>query len=188
VPLFHSHRERNYWLAAALLVLGTWSTLYWARFVANWLRDRGWITFTMWLIFAVAAAGVVALVVRGRPRRLELLVLVPFAALYAGVVLSLRARPEEALHFVQYGWVGGLLFFALGERRRRLPPGSWLGRPGVAALLAILFTLAAGWADEGIQYLLPNRYYDLRDVAFNAMAGALAVAGATAWRWAWGRG
>jgi len=38
-----------------------------------------------------------------------------------------------------------------------------------------VLTVAAGWFDEGIQYLLPERYYDLRDVAFNAAAGALAV-------------
>jgi hypothetical protein len=35
--------------------------------------------------------------------------------------------------------------------------------------------LAAGWIDELIQGLLPTRYYDLRDVAFNAAAGLLAL-------------
>ena len=34
----------------------------------------------------------------------------------------------------------------------------------------------AGWGDELIQYFLPNRVYDLRDVAFNAEAAALVVA------------
>ena len=33
----------------------------------------------------------------------------------------------------------------------------------------------AGWIDEGIQEILPNRFYDLRDVAMNAAGGALAV-------------
>ena len=188
MTLFRSSRERTCWFAAAVLVLGTWSTLYWARFVSDWLRDRGWIGFTMWAIFAVAAAGVLALVARGRPRRFELAVLALFAAVYAWAGWSLRARPEEALHFVQYGLVGGFVFAALGERRRHLAPGAPLARPGVAAVVAVLLTAAAGWADEGIQYLLPNRYYDLRDVAFNAAAGALAVAGTAAWRWARRRG
>jgi hypothetical protein len=39
-----------------------------------------------------------------------------------------------------------------------------------------LFVAAAGWIDEGIQALLPSRYYDLRDVAFNAAAGLMALA------------
>jgi VanZ family protein len=41
--------------------------------------------------------------------------------------------------------------------------------------VALVFVAAAGWIDEGIQALLPSRYYDLRDVAFNAAAGALAL-------------
>ena len=38
-----------------------------------------------------------------------------------------------------------------------------------------LFVAAAGWIDEGIQALLPSRFYDLRDVAFNAAAGLMAL-------------
>jgi hypothetical protein len=36
-----------------------------------------------------------------------------------------------------------------------------------------VLTATAGWLDEGIQYLLPNRWYDLADVALNAASGAL---------------
>jgi len=36
-------------------------------------------------------------------------------------------------------------------------------------------TAAVGWIDEGVQHLLPNRVYDLRDVALNAAAGLLAI-------------
>ena len=39
-----------------------------------------------------------------------------------------------------------------------------------------------GWLDEGVQGLLPNRMYDLRDVAFNALAAALALGAAAAVR------
>jgi hypothetical protein len=179
-------RERPYAAAGIALVLLTWSTLYWARMVSDWLRDRGWLMATMTAIFALAAGAVLVLVVRARPRGGELAILTAFAAGYAAAVVPLLRRPEEALHFVQYGLVGGLFYAALAERRRRLP-GSVMALPAAPAVAAILLTAAAGWVDEGIQHLLPNRYYDLRDVAFNASAGALAVGGMAARSWARGR-
>jgi len=188
VALFRSPSERFFWSAALALVGLTWSTLYWARLVAEQLRDRGWITATMWTIFAAAGLGVLVLVTRQRPRWREVAVLAVFAAAYGVAVTTFLEQPEEALHFVQYGLVGGLFFAALAERCRHLPDSAWLNRPAVPAVLAFVLTVAAGWTDEGIQYLLPNRYYDLRDVAFNAAAGGLAIAGTAAWRWARQRG
>jgi hypothetical protein len=131
---------------------------------------------------------VLVLVGRHRPRWREVAVLGTFAAAYGVAVKFFLFQPEEALHFIQYGLVGGLFFAALVERRRHLDASSWLARPALPAVLAFLLTLAAGWTDEIIQYFLPNRYYDLRDVAFNAAAGALAIAGTAAWRWAHERG
>ncbi|HEX2254681.1 MAG TPA: VanZ family protein [Thermoanaerobaculia bacterium] len=159
-------RERLYWLAGVTVVVLTWATLKWARVVSNGLRDQGLLTATMAAIFVLAAALVVGFVVRQRPRAAELAVLAAFGVVYLAAILPLMGRPEEALHFVQYGLVGGLFYCALAERRR----------PAVAALGAFLLTVAAGWIDEGIQHLLPERVYDLRDVGFNAAAGALAIA------------
>jgi hypothetical protein len=44
------------------------------------------------------------------------------------------------------------------------------------SVTAVIVTVAAGWIDEGLQGLLPNRFYDLRDVGLNGLAGMLAVA------------
>jgi len=179
-------RERLCWAIAAGFVAATWSTLYWARLAADWFRGHGWLTPLMWLIFASAAGAVLAAVLRLAPGWRELAVLAAFGIVYALTIGSLRMLPEEALHFVQYGTIGGFFYAALGERRRR--GGPFLARPAVPAVLAFLLTAAAGWTDEGIQYLLPNRVYDLRDVGFNAAAAALAIAGTASWRWAHERG
>lgn len=176
-----------------VLVVVTWATLYWARFVSDWFRARGWLTAVLVGIFVAAALAVLAAYAVGSararswPRPAEIVVLALFAALYAAAVLPLMGRPEEALHFVQYGAVGGFAYAALAERRRRLAAegtAGWLAPPAAPAVAAFLATAAAGWIDEGIQHLLPNRYYDLRDVAFNAAAGALAIAALSALRWA----
>jgi len=171
------------------VVLVTWSTLYWARFLSDWFRDQGWITPLMVALFVAAALAVLVVVLRRRPGWRELAVLAVFAVIYFLTIRPLMGRPEEALHFLQYGLVGGFFFAALSERRRRRPaasPPSWPTR--LPAVTAFVLTLAAGWADEGIQYLLPNRYYDLRDVAFNAAAAALAIAATAALTWARAQG
>lgn len=192
-----SSRERLYWALGGAVVLVTWSTLKWARAAAEWLREAGMIDQSMWAIFAVAGGSVLLFVVRKRPRWLELAVLGGFGLVYLLTILSLMGRAEETLHFVQYGLVGGLFYAALTERRSRSTgspstgspsPRRWLGRPGAAGAVAFLMTGAAGWIDEGIQHLLPERVYDLRDVAFNAAAGALAIAAIASRRWARSRG
>lgn len=192
-----SRRERLYAGTALVLVVVTWATLYWARFASEWLRARGLLAEVLIGLFAAVALAVLAAVaVRAArseawPRPAELAVLAVFATLYAAIVLSLIGRPEEALHFVQYGAVGGFAYAALVERRRRLGAtgtAGWLGPPAAPAAAAFLATAAAGWIDEGIQHLLPNRYYDLRDVAFNAAAGALAIAAVASLRRARGSG
>ncbi len=166
-------RDRLFLLLAGVLVLGTWATLAWAREVADWLRGRDALRATMWLVFLAVGAAVGAAMARDRPRPAALAALAPFALAYA-VALRWVRTPEEAFHFVQYGAIGVLCFAGLATR-----PGA---RIAPAAAGAFLLTAGAGWIDEGIQALLPSRYYDLRDVAFNATAGALAIAATLTYR------
>lgn len=176
---FVSSREKRHWTVALTLVVVTWNTLYWARPLSDWFRQRGWLTELMYGIFAAAVLAVMVAVVRMRPGWREVVVLAVFGVAYGLAVRPAMGRPEEALHFVQYGAVGGFFYAALAERGGHLGWRKW--RP---PLLAFLLTVGAGWADEGIQSFLPNRYYDLRDVGFNAAAAALAIAATSSLRWA----
>jgi VanZ family protein len=180
---FHSRRERWLWLATGLLVLAIYGSLPVGRRATEVVRAAGWLRVLVTVALAVAAAGLAGWVARQRPPWRRLWWLLPIAAAYA-VVLSLAVAPEEQLHLVEYGAVGVLAYAALGERRAaRLGAGLASGRLARwPALSAVLFTAGAGWLDEGIQHLLPTRYYDLRDVAFNAIAGLLAVATVAACR------
>jgi hypothetical protein len=86
--------------------------------------------------------------------------LVAFALSAALVLLAqLLPRIEERWHCVQYGILGGLCW---GAVRGRLRP--WL--------TATMIVATAGWLDEGVQWFLPERVYDLWDVALNAASGA----------------
>jgi len=48
----------------------------------------------------------------------------------------------------------------------------------------VAVTAILGWLDEGIQAILPNRVYDVRDVGFNALAGLMAIAASLGLAWA----
>ena len=112
----------------------------------------------------VLAAGVVVLIVgalagvlvalalgRGRGAALRATIVAPLLALG----LWLVPLPEEQLHFVVFGAFGALTF-ALFE-------------PGRAAAIAI----GVAVADELLQGALPDRFFDVRDIAMNS-ASALA--------------
>ncbi len=77
----------------------------------------------------------------------------------------LRHAPEEALHFIEYGVLGLLLFRAL---RHHLPDRS-------VFLAALLIGTAFGVFDELVQWLVPGRFWDLRDVFVNGVAVTLAL-------------
>lgn len=153
-------------LALTVSLLGIYSTLSVARRITEAIREAGLLRAVVAAAFVLAGAFVVALVVKNpllrRPRVVALMLAA--AALYAAVIWPMSS-PEEKLHFLEYGAVGVLAFLST--------PPAWVTwrRFGFAAL----FTVAAGWLDEGIQALLPNRYYDLRDVGFNALAGLMAL-------------
>lgn len=85
---------------------------------------------------------------------------------YTLVFTSLRAARLERTHLAEYGIAAWLAWRAV--------------RPHVRGQLAayaaaVLIGTAIGWGDELIQWMLPNRVYDLRDVAMNAAGSVLGV-------------
>jgi hypothetical protein len=75
----------------------------------------------------------------------------------------LMARPEEAVHFIEYGVLGVLLYAAF---RTRLTDRSIY--PAV-----VLAGVLVGTFDELIQWLVPGRFWDFRDIILNGSAVAL---------------
>ncbi len=175
---FTSARERRLWVMAGSCLLLIYSSLYIVRPLTEWLRAANLLRLAVGGSFLLAAALLGLALLRKRPGWRVWMALAGIALGYV-VLLSRFELPEERLHFLQYGIVGGLVYMALLERQKATSLGSAEpsggGRNLWPAVLAFLITGAAGWIDEGIQEILPNRFYDLRDVAMNAGAGALAV-------------
>lgn len=180
-----SAQEKRLWLQAAVVQVVIYISLAYVRAPSNWLRERNLLRLTVGLIFLMVVALILWRVYRQRPGVRELTVLAAFGAVYLVVLLDLKLV-EERVHFLEYGLVGGLIYAALWERRSNLiragtPP---IGPARFPAVTAILVTSLLGWGDEGIQALLPERVYDLRDVGMNAAAGVLVVAALASRRWA----
>jgi len=182
MPRFRTSHERRLWLIAAGVVLFIYAIAYFVQFLLDALRTRGLLAAAVWGAVIVAAAAGAAFVVRERPGRWEVVVLFAAAGAYLLFLRHLSIL-QERIHLIEYGTVGGLAYAALCERwaapnARADGTVTTAERPRWQrwpALWAIVIAILAGWGDELVQALLPNRHYDLRDVATNAEAATLLV-------------
>lgn len=91
--------------------------------------------------------------------------LVIIACLYI-YVLKKGRLPIENIHFFEYGLLSYLVFRALrNDIKSRL-----------IYLWTFLIVFCLGFLDEGIQFILPTRVYEFRDVMMNGTAGLLGLA------------
>ena len=177
MSVFSSDRERRLWIWTLAVVVALYASLGFAGKLAEVLRARdlfGAFVVTGFVVMVVAMAG---LALKRRPARREVWVALAVVAVYA-MALGRIGIAEERGHLFEYGLVAVLIHQALKERvkgGRRVP---------APAVLALVATVLLGWLDEGIQWFLPNRVYDIRDVGFNALAALMAIAASLALTWA----
>jgi len=160
---------RRLWVATALWTAVIYFTIPVARRVQTFVAERWGREQFRYLVYAalvVAAGGLLLRAVRraGRLQRHHLWIMAVGLAFY-GLASHLRMQPEEAVHFVEYGVLGGLLAYAwrdvLGD--------------GAAWAAAIISGCTIGMADEIIQWITPGRFWDLRDIGMNAAGVVLGV-------------
>jgi VanZ family protein len=158
-----------------------YSTLGPAGTLVAALRERNLLRVSFALVLLLVMGAIARQWVKRRPGRREIGVALGVTAAYLMAWIRIHSW-EERTHLFEYGLVAVLIHQALTERLR---PGR---RVLVPAVLAVAVTALLGWLDEGIQAILPNRVYDIRDVGFNAFAGLLAIAASLVLAWARRRG
>ena len=177
---FTSSRERRLWLWSIAVMAVIYATLGVQPVASSALRERD----LLWTVVATGLAVVVIVVVvrwaRARPGSREIGVGLAVAAAYVWALVRIRSV-EERTHLIEYGVVAFLVYEALRERQKN---GGSVRAP---VLTAFALTAALGWLDEGIQSRLPNRVYDLADVATNVLAAAMAITAVAAVTWVRGR-
>ena len=172
ISMFHytSDRERRLWFWALAVLVAIYSTLGLAGTLAGVLRERNLLDASFALAFLLVVLAIVGSALKRRSGQREIWVALGVMAVFGMVVVRMGIGPEERTHLFEYGLLAVLVHHALTERARngrRVP---------VPAVLTVAATALLGWLDEGIQALLPNRVYDIRDVGVNALAGLTAIA------------
>jgi hypothetical protein len=156
------------WLYLAIWTLSIYLTIPLARLLQAIVVDNMDRTVFAWItVFWVVICGAAALLLVLRHHRMATLgqyfwMAVVIAA-YLGGTWQLRANPEEALHFVQYGVLGLLAYRVLTHHVRDVTIFF-----SAAVICGLLGTL-----DEIIQWVTPRRFFDFRDVLINFVGGAL---------------
>ena len=85
------------------------------------------------------------------------------ASVYVIFTLKLWAKPEEAIHFLEYGLLGFFLYQALRHH---------IHDKGVY-FIAFLIGALVGIFDESLQWMIPRRVWDFRDLGINALSVGL---------------
>ena len=111
------------------------------------------ISFTLASLFLYAAS---------KKNLKEIIVSILVITIFSFLIFSLKL-PEERLHYVEYGILGFIIFKTIQiDSTKKL-------------IYGILFVFIIGLFDEIIQYFLPNRVGDIRDVFMNLGGGILGI-------------
>ncbi len=156
------------WMWVALCVVSIFLIVPIARSVRNLVEQHlsadffGY--FVIWAVVTACLIGFYLLWFRLRIRSLtNYLWLTVIACVYIFFILRLWKRPEEAIHFLEYGLLGFLLFRAL---RHHFEDKS-------IYLTALLIGGLVGIFDEVLQWMIPRRIWDMRDIGLNALSCGL---------------
>ncbi|MFH1867582.1 MAG: VanZ family protein [Candidatus Omnitrophota bacterium] len=158
------------WSWVGLWTIVVYSTLYIARpasaFIRRGIPHYGVFVNTIVLLLALEVLFIIYAIYKSDFFKKRSTVVFLFLAVTIYTILISRVRlAEEKIHFIEYGLLSLLVYRALLLDIK----GWWI----YLLTFAVVFIL--GWVDEGIQYVLPNRVYDIRDVVMNGVGGLIGL-------------
>jgi hypothetical protein len=140
--------------------------------VVKWMRSSmGDVSIA---VVAPVLTGIITLIILAILARRHTLAIGRLSLLLAASAVILyikRDNPVEQVHLVEYGLAG-----FLAHRAASFPGGARVNRASYAIWTAV--ALGAGILDELIQYLLPNRVCDWRDMVINVVSVPVGLAAA----------
>lgn len=153
------------WLYVAMWSVAIYVTIPLARTIQRFVEQHWGREMFSYAVLGVIGVGLVAgLICISRSRSFMFrnsLWLLAVAIIFSAYTLKLgQQAPEEAVHFVQYGILGILLFRALSLS---------VHDPAIYPAAAIIGCII-GMVDEFIQWMTPQRYWGLKDIWLNFFA------------------
>ncbi|MFQ5963956.1 MAG: VanZ family protein [Candidatus Scalinduaceae bacterium] len=155
------------WSLIACYVTLIYSTLYIMRPIINFLKMilRGYFNLGIAIIFLIILSFVLVHIISNRERYSvsQYLWFSLISCLY-GLIIYVVDIPEEQAHFIEYGILSGLIYIALTHD---------MNNNVYVYFLSAFIVFVFGAIDEVIQWILPNREFDIRDILINGIAGIL---------------
>lgn len=141
------------WILVILYTLFIFATLPFARNIWNWTgAERAYV------LLIASYCGAVGYIYY----RYKNILIIGLISLICLAIFKIIPLPIERIHFIEYGILGWMVWWAAGKRRRSFA-------------IALGYIIAISILDEVIQGILPNRYYDIRDVLMNITGGSLGL-------------
>ena len=154
------------WSLIACYVTLIYSTLYIMRPILNFLKMtlKGYLNLGVGVMFLIILSLVLAHIISNRERySMSQYLWFSFISCLYGLVIYILELPEEQVHFIEYGILSALIYVALTHD---------INNKSIYFLSALI-VFAFGAIDEVIQWILPNRVFDIRDIVINGIAGIL---------------
>jgi len=154
------------WGFAVVWTALIYSTLYIVRPICEFLKKYTPFNVIVWAALVLISAWIIYFIFfHLRWRRISsYLLFFGIVFCYSLTLLWLKI-PEERIHLIQYGILVCLVIRAL-----RLDL-----RPLAAYTGAFFLTSLLGFGDEGIQHIIPNRYFEWKDVILNSVSAGLGL-------------
>ena len=154
------------WSLIGCYVTFIYSTLYIMRPILNFLKAalKGYLNLSVGVMFIIILSLVLAHIISNREHySVNQYLWFSFISCLYGLVLYILELPEEQVHFIEYGILSALIYVALTHD---------INNKSIYFLSAII-VFVLGAIDEVIQWVLPNRCFDIRDLVMNGIAGIL---------------
>ncbi len=150
----------------ACYVTFIYSTLYIMRPILNFLKMtlNGYLNLSVGVMFLIILSLVLAHIISNHERYcVSQYLWFSFICCIYGLVIYILELPEEQVHFIEYGILSALIYLALTHD---------INNKSIY-FLSSLIVFVFGAIDEVIQWVLPNRIFDIRDIVINGIAGIL---------------
>ncbi|OGM65431.1 hypothetical protein A2893_01605 [Candidatus Woesebacteria bacterium RIFCSPLOWO2_01_FULL_39_25] len=157
-------RAKRLWIFVGIYIILIYTTIPIARGLLNFLYLKIGKDALYILLSAMSVAGILLFFYYERTWNLEWKRITAFVFLlfFFVVTMQLIEIPEEKMHILEYGFLGILVYKGYKISKHPL-------------LRAVVFVGAIGIGDEFIQWLLPNRVGEIKDIGFNFLGGIFGI-------------
>ena len=154
------------WSLIGCYITFIYSTLYIMRPILNFLKMtlRGYLNLSIIIAFLMLLSFILVYIIKNREYYgISQYLWFSFISCLYGLSLYIVDVPEEQVHFIEYGILSALIYVALSHNIHNIS----------IYFLCAFIVFVFGAVDEVIQWILPNRVFDIRDIIINGIAGIL---------------